>query len=60
MRGKLTMSASTLRGVFEPIITTIPALVMAQIKATSGVKAMLLVGGFGQSTYLCESLRKVV
>jgi molecular chaperone DnaK (HSP70) len=60
MRGKLTMSASTLRGIFEPIITTITALVMAQIKATGDVKAVLLVGGFGQSPYLRESLRKVV
>lgn len=60
LRGKLTLSASTLRGIFEPIVTTITALVMAQIKATGDVKAVLLVGGFGQSPYLRESIRKVV
>lgn len=60
LRGKFTMSASTLRGIFEPIVTTISALVMSQIKATGDVKAVLLVGGFGQSPYLRESIRKVV
>ena len=60
IRGKLVMTASTLRGIFEPIVTTITALVMAQIRATGDVKAVLLVGGFGQSPYLRESIRKVV
>lgn len=60
MRGKLTMSASTLRGIFEPIVTTITAMVMAQIRLSGDVKAVLLVGGFGQSPYLRESIRKVV
>ena len=60
MRGKLTMSASTLRNIFEPIVTTITALVTSQIRATGDVKAVLLVGGFGQSPYLRRSIAKVI
>lgn len=60
MRGKLTMSASTLRNIFEPIVTAIATLVTSQIRATGDVKAVILVGGFGQSPYLRTSIAKVI
>lgn len=59
-RSKLTMSASSMQQIFEPVISTICALVTMQISLTSNVRAVLLVGGFGQNPYLRESLRKVV
>lgn len=58
VRGKLNMSASTLRGIFEHMVTNITALVVAQINLTGGVKAVLLVGGFDQSPCLRESIRR--
>ena len=52
------MKATDLRGIFEPIINQIIELVRGQIRATNkNVKAVLLVGGFGQNNYLKESLR---
>ncbi|ERF69695.1 hypothetical protein EPUS_03687 [Endocarpon pusillum Z07020] len=56
MRGKLTMSASTLRNIFEPIVTTITALVTSQIRATGDVKAVLLRSGYSA----CERVTAVV
>ena len=61
MRGKLTVPASIIRGIFDPVITTITALINSQIsKAQGNVKAVLLVGGFGQNPYLRESTKKIV
>jgi Hsp70 protein len=61
LRGKLTLPSSTLRKIFKPVIASIVGLVMAQIKLTGGdVKSVLLVGGFGQSPYLRESIREVI
>jgi Hsp70 protein len=59
-RNKLTLSSGTLRQIFEPVISTITALVKMQVSLTPTVKAILLVGGFGQSPYLRETLRKLV
>lgn len=61
-RGKLTVKASELYTIFEPIVLEIQKLVMDQIATTlaespgASIKAILLVGGFGQSTYLRERL----
>jgi Hsp70 protein len=61
VRGKLTLSSAALRAIFEPVIAAITALISAQIKITVGhVKAVLLVGGFGQSPYLRRCIQKVV
>jgi molecular chaperone DnaK (HSP70) len=61
VRGKLTLSSRTLRTIFEPVIASITALITTQIKLTAGdVKAVLLVGGFGQSPYLRRCVHKVV
>ena len=61
MRSKLTVPASVIRGIFDPVITTITALINSQIsKAPGPVKAVLLVGGFGQNPYLRESTKKIV
>jgi len=47
-----------MNGIFEPIILKIIELVKGQISATSkNIRAVLLVGGFGQNAYLKERLR---
>ena len=52
------MKAADLRGIFEPVINKIIDLVKNQIEATEKkIRAVLLVGGFGQNNYLKESLR---
>ena len=59
-RGKLMISATLMRQIFDPVISTIITLIQAQIKVTGNVKAVLLVGGFGQNPYLRNSVQKVV
>lgn len=52
------MKPSDLKAIFEPIVTQIIKLVKDQIKASNTkIKAVLLVGGFGQNNYLKEQLR---
>jgi molecular chaperone DnaK (HSP70) len=44
--------------IFEPIMEKVVKLVKGQIKATNKeIRAVLLVGGFGQNNYLKECLR---
>ncbi|MCJ1380511.1 hypothetical protein MMC17_003619 [Xylographa soralifera] len=61
-RGKLTVTGTDLKGIFQPVIDEIITLVKGQIRATRPTipQAVLLVGGFGQSSYLRECIRKVV
>lgn len=60
-RGRLRLTGSDVGAIFEPVVTEILALVDGQIKATEAqVKAVLMVGGFGQSTYLRDRLRQAV
>ena len=59
-RQKLTLSGSVLKELFKPVMTTITALVKSQLQQSKGAKAIILVGGFGQSPYLRNCLRKVV
>lgn len=62
-RGKMAMSGSEVRALFEPIIGIITELVKMQItisKKKGTVKIVYLVGGFGESPYLRKSLRKVI
>jgi hypothetical protein len=52
-RQKLTIPAETICEIFEPVISTITTLVSAEIRSAKVVvKAVFLVGGFGQSNYL--------
>lgn len=54
---------SEIRTLFDPDINTITSLVQMQInisKKRGIVKIVYLVGGFGESVYLRESLKKVV
>ena len=47
--------------MFEPILREVLRLVLAQIKASERpIKAVLLVGGFGQNAYLRDSIREAV
>lgn len=52
------MKPSTLEEIFEPVVKQVIRLVEDQIVATNRrIKAVLLVGGFGQNSYLKERLR---
>jgi hypothetical protein len=46
--------------IFDIVIAKIEGLVIDQINATRNVKAVLLVGGFGQNEYLQTRLREAV
>ncbi|MCJ1404053.1 hypothetical protein MMC11_007277 [Xylographa trunciseda] len=61
-RGKLTVTGADLEGIFQPVIAEIITLVKGQVRATRPTvpQAILLVGGFGQSSYLRECIRKAV
>ena len=60
-RGKYTLQGSDIVEIFKPVLQEIIALVKGQISGTSRkVKAVLLVGGFGQSVYLRNSLRSAL
>lgn len=59
-RGKLTISSKKMQSLWEPVITAITMLVSTQIKISKNVKAVLLVGGFGQNPYLKSCIKKVV
>lgn len=45
--------------VFDKVVTRVQALVRDQISNTGGAKAVLLAGGFGQSSYLKQQLEKL-
>jgi molecular chaperone DnaK (HSP70) len=60
-RGKLPLSLKEMKKIFEPVITVMTTLVQNQINATATkVKAILLVGGFGQNAYLKRTVQEVV
>ena len=60
-RNKMTLAGTEVRTIFEPILNEVIKLVMGQLKASKkDVKSVLLVGGFGQSAYLRDSIRKEV
>lgn len=60
-RGKIVLGAAELRRVFRPVIDEVITLVKGQVRATKKkVKAVLLVGGFGQSAYLRDAIRGAV
>ena len=54
----MTVPGEDIATIFLPVIQEIVKLVEEQIAATERpVKAVLLVGGFGQSSFLRDSLR---
>ena len=60
-RGKFKMSGTQVKSIFDPVVDEVVALVRGQIAATQKkVKAVLLVGGFGQNAYLRETIRASV
>ena len=60
-RGKFKMSGSQVKQIFDPVVDEVVTLVRGQITATQKkVKAVLLVGGFGQNAYLRETVRAAI
>lgn len=60
-RGRLFLKALDLQLIFEPVILQIIELVKEQISTSRvPIQAVLLVGGFGGSTYLRERLRNAI
>ena len=60
-KGKFRLSGVELSKIFQPVITKTIILVQEQMRTTErSVKAVLLVGGFGQSPYLREMLKKAL
>ncbi|KAL9130078.1 MAG: hypothetical protein Q9217_001637 [Psora testacea] len=60
-RGKFKMTGNQVKTIFDPVVDEVLALVRGQITATQKkVKAVLLVGGFGQSAYLRETIRSSI
>ncbi|KAL9604643.1 MAG: hypothetical protein Q9219_000363 [cf. Caloplaca sp. 3 TL-2023] len=58
---RFEVTGSDINDIFEPVVKEVIALVNGQIVATKApVKAVLLVGGFGQSTYLRDRIRQAV
>ncbi|KAI9856327.1 MAG: hypothetical protein M1813_009163 [Trichoglossum hirsutum] len=55
--GKLRLSNREVRAIFDPVVNEVVSLVKSQIKATRRtVRAVLMVGGFGQNAYLKERI----
>ena len=58
-RGRLEVTASDLKGIFEPVIREVLRLINDQVQQTArAVKLILLVGGFGSSPYLRKCIRE--
>ena len=59
--GKMRLPGAEVRKIFEPVLKEVLGLVIDQIKASKKpVKAVLLVGGFGQSPYLRDEIQHEV
>ncbi|KAI4098185.1 MAG: hypothetical protein LQ339_006563 [Xanthoria mediterranea] len=60
-RGRLRLTGLDLSRIFEPVVEEVISLVKGQIAATKAdVKAVLIVGGFGQNVFLRDSIRSAV
>ena len=62
--GNIRVSVDDLKRVFEPAISEIIKLVQSQIRGVKGfdnqVRAVVLVGGFGESRYLRQRLKDAI
>ena len=57
----MTLAGTEVRAIFEPVLKEVLRLVTGQINATEKhVKAVILVGGFGQNAYLRDSIRNEI
>lgn len=57
-KNKMTLAGLEVRAIFEPVLNEVLRLVKGQITATKkAVKAVILVGGFGQNAYLRDAIR---
>ena len=55
------MTGAQVKAIFDPVVNEVVTLVRGQIAATQKkVKAVLMVGGFGQSAYLRETIRSSI
>lgn len=55
------MTGTDVKKIFDPVVDEVVALVRGQIAATNKkVKAVLMVGGFGQNAYLRETVRAAI
>jgi len=60
-RGRYRLTGSDVKTIFEPVVKEVISLVLGQISATKEhVKAVLLVGGFGQNTFLRDNIRQAI
>lgn len=63
-RARYTLKGSDLYDIFEPVIQDVIGLVWQQIQGTKkadlDVKAVLLVGGFGENGYLYKRLQQAM
>ena len=59
-RGHFTLPGTDLHMIFEPVMLQVIALIQEQINASNvPIRTIMLVGGFGQSTYLRERIQSV-
>ena len=62
--GQITITVQDMQQVFDPVVDEVIKLVQSQIQGIQGVqkgvKAVLLVGGFGESRYLKRRLREAI
>lgn len=57
----MTMAGAEVKAIFDPVVKAVLNLVTDQIKAARRhVKAVILVGGFGQNAYLRDAIREEV
>ena len=59
------MTGREIRDIFEPVVAEVLRLINGQIEATmkatmKPVKAVLLVGGFGQNAYLRDRISEAI
>ena len=55
----MTMPGTDVKAIFNPVVKEVLLLVNGQIKtAKRQVRAVVLVGGFGQNAYLRDAIRE--
>ena len=60
-KNKMTLTGTEVKAIFEPVVKEVLRLVTNQIDAAKRpVKAVVLVGGFGQNAYLRDAIRHKV
>jgi sugar (pentulose or hexulose) kinase len=59
-RQKLTLKGHIVKDLFKPVMTAITTLVECQLQQSKKARAIILVGGFGQSPYLRKCIQQVV